>query len=149
MNHQVEYMFAYNPSVTKVIFLFQPKVYDYYQPGKDDKFHQFENRMQYIEHRTNLCKDSVNSNKIGMFHITKKQINLMNRLEQIGSSLFAEVQRKIKSSLPNQKLNKELEEQNEIVELIYLGEITHNLKIFRQVLVVKRRECQMMLTNGF
>ena len=62
---------------------------------------------------------------------------------------LAEYQKKLQTCLPNAKLHKELEEQNEIVELLYIGEVQLNMKVFRQVLVVKRRECQMMLTNGF
>lgn len=49
----------------------------------------------------------------------------------------------------NTKLVKELEEENEIIDLIYIGKTNaKNNKSFRSVLVHKKRNLYIMLTNG-
>ena len=55
----------------------------------------------------------------------------------------------------NSKLLKELEEENEIMEMCYMGKIKKTMgigqgtKVFRQILVRKRHHLEIMLTNGF
>ena len=48
----------------------------------------------------------------------------------------------------NSKLLKEIEEENEIIELVYMRQILSFDKKFRQALVRKRRNLYIMLTNG-
>jgi hypothetical protein len=53
----------------------------------------------------------------------------------------------------NSKLLKELEEENEIMEMCYMGKIKktmgigQGMKVFRQILIRKRHHLEIMLTN--
>ena len=74
-----EFLFAFNKSATKQIFVFQPNLQQKLEQTRASR-HMNLSEKQYLEYRFGCSESQIKEYKIAVFAIVKKQANLFNKL---------------------------------------------------------------------